>query len=142
MKLSTIKRNDRSTTGVWWDFETGQRLDKPNEHLCVRIAEKDNPQHRASLARLQLEHVEALRQGGDAAAAAWQRIVTRALSESILVDWANVDGDDDQPIAYTADAAEKVLADATLWPFRHFVEDTAGIIRSYRLEHEEAAKGN
>lgn len=142
MNLRTIRRNEASLAGIIWDFQTGQRVGEPSSNLCVRIAERDNPRHRATLARLQIENADALRGGGEAATAAWGRIQTRALAESIITDWWNLDGDDGQPIAYSADEAEKVLSDATLWPFRHFVEDTAGIVRGYRVEQEEAAKGN
>ena len=142
MNLRTIRRNEASLAGIIWDFQTGQRVSEPTGNLCIRVAERDNPRHRATLARLQLENADALRAGGEAAATAWAKIQTRALSEAILVDWWNLDGDDGQPIAYSADAAEKLLADSTLWPFRHFVEDVAGIVRGYRVEQEEAAKGN
>jgi hypothetical protein len=142
MNLRTIRRNDASMAGLIWDFQTGQRLSEPNANLCIRVAERDNPRHRAALARLQIENADALRAGGEAATAAWGRIQTRALAEAILLQWWNLDGDDGQPIEYSAEAAEKLLSDATLWPFRHFVEDTAGIVRGYRAEQEEAAKGN
>ena len=142
MKLHAIRRNDHSTQGLWWDYERGERVSEPNERLCVRIAERDNPQHRASLARLQLDYAEKLRAGGDIAVAAWNKIQTRAMAEAILMDWVNVDDDDGEPMAYTADAGEKALADKSLWPFRNFVEDTAGIVRGYRIEQEAEAKGN
>ena len=142
MNLRTIRRNEASLAGIVWDFQTGQRVSEPTGNLCIRVAERDNPRHRATLARLQLENADALRAGGAAAAAAWTKIQTRALAEAILVDWWNLDGDDGQPIVYSAEAAERILADATLWPFRHFVEDVAGIVRGYRIEQEEQAKGN
>jgi len=142
MNLRTIRRNEASLAGIVWDFQTGQRVSEPTGNLCIRVAERDNPRHRATLARLQLENADALRAGGEAAAAAWAKIQTRALAEAILVDWWNLEGEDGQPITYSAEAAEKILADSTLWPFRHFVEDVAGIVRGYRVEQEEQAKGN
>lgn len=142
MNLRTIRRNEGSLAGIIWDFQTGQRVTEPTGNLCIRVAEKDNPRHRAALARLQIENADTLRSGGDAAMSAWSKIQTRALAEAILVDWWNLEGEDGQPIAYSADAAEKILTDATLWPFKHFVEDVAGIVRGYRAEQEAAAKGN
>lgn len=142
MNLRTIRRNEGSLAGIIWDFQTGQRVAEPTGNLCIRVAERDNPRHRAALARLQLENADALRKGGEAATAAWSKLQTRALAEAILVDWWNLEGEDGQAIVYSADAAEKILADATLWPFRNFVEDVSGILRGYRVDQEEAAKGN
>lgn len=142
MKLQDIRRNEQSTQGLWWDFERGERVEAPNERLCVRIAERDNPLHRAALARLQLEHADKLRAGGDIAMATWAKIQTRAIAEAILLDWANVDDEEGKPIPYSVAEGEKALADKSLWPFRNFIEDTAGIVRGYRLQQEAEAKGN
>jgi hypothetical protein len=142
MNLKTIRRNKASKAGVWWEYQTGQRVDAPNGQFCVRVAERDNPQHRATLARLQLANAEKLRAGGEDAATAWSKLVTRALAESILVGWDGLQDDAGAAIPYSVDKAVELLEDEELWPLRHFIEDTAGIIRSYRVEQEEAAKGN
>lgn len=142
MKLQDIKRSEHSTQGLWWDFERGQRCDAPTDKLCVKIAERDNPMHRACLARLQLDAADKLRQGGEAATLAWNKIQVRAMAEAILVDWANVDAEDGSPIPYSVAEAERVLADPALWPFRNFIEDAAGLARGYRLQQEADAKGN
>ena len=142
MKLHAIKRNEQSTQGLWWDFERGQRCDAPTDNLCVKIAERDNPLHRACLARLQLDAADKLRQSGEVATLAWNRIQVRALAETILVDWANVDAEDGSPIAYSVEEAERALSDPALWPFRNFIEDAAGLVRGYRVQQEADAKGN
>ena len=80
MKLHDIKRTEQSTHGLWWDFERGQRCDAPTDKLCVRIAERDNPMHRACLARLQLDAADKLRQGGEVATLAWNKIQVRAMA--------------------------------------------------------------
>ena len=140
--LKSIRRNDASQSGVVWDYQAGQLVPAPTSNLCVKIAERDNPQHRAALARLQLDHAEAIRAGGDRLVDAWATIQTRALAEAVLLGWWNLDDDDGSPIVYSPDAAEKLLADPSLWPFRHFVEDAAGIVRGYVAEQEAAATGN
>jgi hypothetical protein len=140
--LRSIRRNDASQSGVVWDYLAGSLVPAPTANLCVLIAERDNPQYRAALARLQIEHAEALRSGGEKAKEAWSKIQTRALSEAVLLGWWNLEGDDGSPIVYSHDAAEKILADASLWPFRHFVEDAAGIVRGYVAEQEASATGN
>lgn len=142
MKLSVLRRNTKSTEGCIWEFQTGQRVSEPTSNLCFLIAERDNPKHRAASARLQFEHVEALRAGGEKQAEAWKKIQTRALAEAVLLGWWNLDDDAGQPIAYSADEAEKLLADASLWPVRNFIEDASSTLAGYRSELEEQAKGN
>jgi hypothetical protein len=142
MNLKTIRRNKASKAGIWWEYQSGQRVSEPTGQFCVRVAERDNPQHRATLARLQLAHADKLRAGGEDAMTAWQKLVTRALAESILVGWEGLEGDDGAVIPYSVEKAVELLEDEELWPLRHFIEDTAGIIRGYRVEQEEAAKGN
>ncbi len=142
MKLSVLRRNTKSTDGCIWEFQSGQRVGEPTANLCFLIAERDNPKHRAASARLQLEHVEALRAGGEKQAEAWRKIQTRALAEAVLLGWWNLDDDAGQPIAYSADEAEKLLAASSLWPVRNFVEDASSTLAGYRSELEEQAKGN
>lgn len=142
MRLADIKRNDRSTGGCIWDFQTGQRVDEPTSNLCLLVAERDNPKHRAALARLQIENVDALRKGGEEAMKVWSAIQMRAMSEAVLLGWWHLDGDDGQPLPYSPDAAEKLLSDPALWPFRHFVEDVSSTTRGYVAKIEEDAKGN
>ena len=142
MKLSVLRRNTKSTDGCIWEFQTGQRVGEPTANLCFLIAERDNPKHRAAFARLTLEHVDAFRAGGAKAEAAGKKIETRALAEAVLLGWWNLDDDAGQPIAYSADEAEKLLADASLWPVRNFIEDASRTLAGYRSELEEQAKGN
>lgn len=142
MRLADIKRNDRSTGGCWWDFQTGARVDEPTANLCVLVAERDNPKHRAALARLQIDNIEKLRKGGEEAKAAHDALIVRATAEAILLDWRNLDDDQGQPLPYSADNAEKLLADPALWPFRNFVEDVSATVRGYVAKAEEDAKGN
>lgn len=140
--LRSIRRNDASQSGVVWDYQAGLIVPAPTNNLCLRIAERDNPRHRASLARLELEHADALRAGGDRRAEAWVKTRTRALAEAVLIDWWNLDSDDGTPMTYSPDAAEKLLADPSLWPLRHFIEDTSTVLRGYVAEQEAAATGN
>jgi hypothetical protein len=142
MNLKNIRRDKTSKVGVWWDYQAGQRVDAPNANFCIRVAERDNPQHRASLARLQLENLDKLRVGGELAMSCWAKLATRSLAESVLVDWSGLEDDDGKPIAYSVDKAIELLEDESLWPLRNFIEDAAGVVRSYRVEQEEQAKGN
>lgn len=142
MNLRSIRRSSRSLDGAWWDFVTHDCVPEPTANLCLLVAEAGNPKHRDALARARMARYEDFRAGGDRAKVAMDETAARAMSEGVLLDWANMEGDDGEPIAYSPGAAYALLVDASLWPLRHFVSEVSGIASQYRVEEEEQAKGN
>ena len=143
MKLRNIRKDaGKSLGGVWWDFERGDRVDTPNDKLCLLIAEDGNPQHRDAEARLRLQFYTELRAGGERAKAAYKQISARARAEAILLGWANMEDDDGTPIVYSVEKAAELLLDETLWGLGRFVEDVSRAASIYSADQEVKAKGN
>ena len=142
MKLRAIQRSPASLGGVWWDFETGDRVAAPNDHLCLLIAEHGNPRHAEAVDALRLLHHTALRAGGDDAKKARDAIAVRSLDDGVLLGWANVEDDDGKPIEYSPERAAEILGDTQNWPLARFVLNASNLSSFYRKEQEEEAKGN
>lgn len=144
MRLRALKRSHaKSVGGVWWDFETQDRVSEPHpEHLCFLVGELHNPKHRETSARLRIARLDDLKAGGDRAQKALDEITDRAVAETILLGWRNLDGDDGKPIDYSADAAYAILRDPDNWPVKHFIMDVASLARGYALQSEADAVGN
>jgi hypothetical protein len=146
MKLSRFAVDpDKSLSGVWWDFQAQDRCagDVPHaEHVCLRIAAAGNSNYRNAVARLRRERLPELRAGGETAENADRQCVDRALAETILTGWANVDRDDGTSWPYSAADAYAVLRDPQYAKVRHFVTDVAGLDDEYRKAEEAEAKGN
>lgn len=143
MQLSKLKRGPQSREGVWWDFEEGRRVDAPHEsHLCVLVAERDNPAYRDSLAKLSIERRDTLKGDDEQWATAWKECQTLAVATGVLLGWVNLDDEDGKPIPYAPDTAAEILGNEGHWPFRQFVLDAAGAADAYRQEAEREALGN
>lgn len=143
MKLNKIRRSvARAMGGVWRDFVTGEVLDKPHEEdrLCLLVAERDNPKYRAARAKALIELRDEF--DGENAGKAYEEIHLRAMSEAVLLGWANLEGEDGQVVDYSPGTAFELLSDPELFPLRQFVEDVSGIGPVYRKELEDAAVGN
>lgn len=143
MNIRHIRKDRaRSEGGVWWDLEQQERVDSPNEHLCLLVAEAGNPRHRESVARLRLERFTNFKKGGEDAAHAERDVNDIAMSEALLLGWVNMEDDDGTPLEYSTEKALALIRDPSLFPFRQFVADVSGIASSYRWQQEEKAKGN
>lgn len=143
MKLRAIRKDRaRSEGGVWWDLEQQERVDSPNAHLCLLVAEAGNPRHRESMAKGRLARFADFKAGGEEAHHAERDVTDIAMSETLLLDWRNMEDDDGAAIEYSHEKALELIRDPSLFALRQFVLDVSGIASSYRWQQEEAAKGN
>jgi hypothetical protein len=140
-KLSRFRVHPaKSEEGVWFDFElhSFEPMEAPHAvHLSVLVARYRNPKHRAREAELLEVHV---RNGH--VADGFRRAVDRALADTVLLGWENLDGDDGNPIPFSAEKAHEILTDPANDVLRQFVIDAACRSSGYRQEAEEAARGN
>jgi len=64
------------------------------------------------------------------------------LSQSILVDWRGLDGDNGEPLPYTPDEARKLLADPVYSDFKAWVELQSAERENFLEKGEQATEKN
>ncbi len=136
MKLSDLKIDSaRAEQGAW----VGDIPDMPGLRLRVRgFGNTDDK-------RVQAEAVEALpraqRIRGRLDAAAQDAVMTRRLLDAILTGWDGLEGDDGQPLAYSRETAEQLLANPDYAPFRGAVIWAASIVAEDKAAELKDAVG-
>jgi hypothetical protein len=71
-----------------------------------------------------------------------EKVVRRVMAERVLIGWDGLEADDGTPIPYSADEAERLLADAAMHRVTEWVERIAESEWSYLLQRAEADQKN
>lgn len=71
-----------------------------------------------------------------------QQIAGRALADTILLDWDNLEGDDGQALSYDVALAKKLLLDPEMVAFRDAVSWAATVAQEQSVGTAEANAGN
>jgi hypothetical protein len=71
-----------------------------------------------------------------------ENIMAVCMLETVLIDWAGLTGDDDQPIEYSKDMARTLLTDPDYRPFRDAVAWAARVVEEISSTSVEGAMGN
>lgn len=71
-----------------------------------------------------------------------QQIAGRALADTVLLGWENLEGDDGAPLAYDVALAKKLLLDPEMTAFRDAVSWAATVAQEQSLGTAEANAGN
>jgi len=121
-------------SGVWVTYGSGIR---------VRVARYNNGNHVIKLAALRKPHWKQLQRQDVEALTLEAELRTRAIAETVLLDWEGITEDDGTPIAYSKEKAFEFLNDPALHDFREFVFTEAMDQAKYRDEAiEDAAKNS
>lgn len=115
------RTTDRDEEGVWTKYEGSD----------FRIAHVNNPKFQSYFTKLQLPHKRQIDKG-TLDADTQLEIMCKAMSRYVLVGWQNVINNDEEPVPYTVDAAQKVLIENA--DFREFVQDFAMDLSNFREE--------
>tara|TARA_R110000824_G_scaffold20947_10_gene78619 strand:+ start:10 stop:414 length:405 start_codon:yes stop_codon:yes gene_type:complete len=127
-KLQTIKDNkQREAKGVWVDYEMG---------IQFKIAKMGNPKFQAKVRELSAPHIKQIRNDG-LPQDKMEAIQLEAVSETILVGWKNIEGDDGKAMRYSAKRAKEILGDAELLSIYEFVLTEATKQANYTVEVAE-----
>jgi len=132
VKLSDLKINsDAVEQGAW----VNDIPDMPDLRLKVRGFGNVDDRRIQDLEYQKLPR--ALKVRGNLSPAGQDSIMTKRLLSTILVDWDGLTGDDEQPIPYSREMAEKLLTDKEYAPFRRAVLWAASIVESETMEGRE-----
>lgn len=131
MKLKHFATDqDKETHGVWIFL---------GNDVWVKVARMGNPRYQEELTKLQGPHRRELRLGTMAREDSLQ-IYHTVLARTILLDWAGVEDTAGNPVEYSEEAAIEAFRDNP--DFLRAVEALSQERETFRLEIEEAAKGN
>lgn len=132
-KLQLFRRDKKkSEEGVWVAFEAGIEL---------RIGRWNNPRFAALYTEKMRPHLAAARAGVLSQEIA-DRILAECVAETILFDWRNVQGEDDQPLAYSTEVGVKTLQDPSYDELFEFIVGVAKKSAHFRADETAAAAGN
>ena len=72
-----------------------------------------------------------------------ERWAREAMAECVLLGWSGIDGDDGQPLPYSAETALELLTDPRKYPFFLFVLNAASDMNRYlEADKADAAKNS
>lgn len=137
MKMKEIAVDSaRAEEGAWVD-------DIPDmEGLRLKVRGSNNKEWR----RLQQKLLQAVprkrRMTGNLDAEDGDRITTLCLLNTALLDWEGLDGDDDKPLPYSREVAEKLLTDPDYRRFRLAAAWAADKVAEQSKEDVEQDSGN
>jgi hypothetical protein len=123
--LGKVRINvDLSTEGVWLPYI---------EDIELRIARNGNPRYEECVQRLVQNNPDLTR--------AESEVVDRAMAETVLLDWKNVqvNGED---IPYSVEKAYEFLSDPELRDFRSFVMVQSTTCKQFLKKTQEDAEKN
>lgn len=138
MKLSAIKIDSaRAEQGDW----VGDLPDCGDLRLKVRgVRNSDARRLRqkllASVPRDQTERGGMLKPQAD------DEISAKITAETILVDWANLTDENDQPIPFSKEKALELLLNPDYFVFRNAVSFAANMVADIEKNNREADQGN
>lgn len=137
MKLSAIKVDSaRAEQGAW----IGEIPDMGDLRLRVRgLRNADARRLRAQLVR-SVPRDQLVR--GSLTPEAEDKIASKILAGSILVDWQNLSDEHDEPIPYSKEKALELLTDPDLVAFRDAVSWASGVVAEGTGEQAAADQGN
>ncbi len=132
-KLSAIRTDTgKENDGVWIPFELGIEL---------KIARWNNPKFKALQDTL-TDRRKVLLDKVFLPEEAALDVEKEAVAQTILLDWRNVEGEDGQPLAYSAEAAVKLFKDPEYKDLYTFVRWSAMQKENFRKQAKEETKGN
>jgi len=130
-KLSDLRVDPAlETEGVWVDFAAGVRL---------RIARLANPRFQERI--FALAHRNGAAESEPTKEERDQQL-RRAVAETVLVGWDQVEEEDGSPMPYSPERALEVLSDPGLRDLYEFVLRRAQDVELYRRRRLEAHAGN
>ena len=118
--------NQALESGTWTSYQDADFL----------IAHAGNAKFQRTMARLQKPFRRKIEKG-EMDPVDQKKVLIQAISESILLDWKGVDGDDGQPAQYDRKLGQKLLANDE--SFREFVMEFAMDLQNFKdeeMEHE------
>lgn len=133
VKLSLVKTDaDLETNGIWVEWELGIRL---------RIARAGNRAFDTKFQALQEPYLNGVRANTLPAAVA-EELLKEAVAETILLEWGNLEGDDGEPLPYSAQQALEFFNDEALRDLYKFVLVTSQTHSHYRVKLDDDAAKN
>lgn len=131
MKISALKTNRQSEVeGIWVDGPEGLRL---------KVARMGNPKYQAAVRRIGKPHARQLRQL-TADTAIVEDVSKRAVAETILLGWENLQDNDGKDIPYSSQKAYELFNEVP--DFYTMVCEYASDVQLYRDDAMQEAQGN
>lgn len=136
MKLRSEYQTDPKLEmeGVWHDLEDGGR---------IKVARLGNPRYQEAYEKIPVairNAAQANRLKG-ALQKQFDEHLSRVMAKTILVDWEGIEDEAGKPLAYSAEDAEKILADPAMRDFKSYVFSLSNEAAYFRRQ-ELDAKGN
>jgi hypothetical protein len=137
VKLSAIRVDAaRADQGAWV-------TDIPDMgDLRLKVRGHRNVDARRLRSKLVAAVPRAERDNGRLTPDAADRIDAQIMAETILVDWGNVTGDDDQPLPYSPEKAKELLSNPDFALFKDAVAYASSLVSEGAAEQTEADRGN
>lgn len=132
-RISNFKQDlQREEEGQWFDWELGIR---------VKIANVNNRKFQDYLRRLTKPYIRKFR-NQTAEPGLQLSLFKKAAAKFLVLDWENIDDDNDQPVPYSSDQCLQYFEDESLREFLGFVIDCANANELYRQQMDEESEGN
>lgn len=106
----SYKLEETVKSGVWRTLKSGLR---------VRVASIRTPSYKTCIHRLRKQYADLIRSNDEKTI---KLITCKAMAETILLDWDNATDPDGNPIPYTPEVGEQMLA-----KYEIFMEDISSI---------------
>ena len=119
----------KETEGVWESL---------SEDVKIKVARIGNPNYQKVLQRLMRPHRRAVRRG-TVDDSVIEQCVTKAIAETVLLDWEGLE-EDGKKLIYSRAEAERLLT--SFREFREQVTEIASEIEAFRTEEDEEAEKN
>lgn len=133
-KLSSLQVDTDKSSGIWREYEAGIEvcIARFGDSRVQRFIENEQRKRRADLGRANSER----------ARKAGIEILNLALSHKIITGWRNLEDDDGNPIECSVEEKVRICEDPRYEPFLDWIVATSKDEQFYRVETEEADRGN
>ena len=128
-KLSKIKRDaNAAENGVW--------VNNVVDDICVKVAAENNKRYTDEVQRLMKPHQKSYK-NNPSFNDIFTDIQNKAMAKAILLDWKNMQNDDETPLEYSEAAAYTLLKDPENKEFRDLIMSLAAENEVFRKEVAE-----
>lgn len=142
VKLSDIKINAAAIEqGEWIGAAHGTPIPDMGD-LCLKVRGIGNSDYRALMTKLSDAVPRSQRTGGKLNPDASERVFVECLTQTVLMDWSGVEGDDGAAIPFSREVALKILLNPDLAPFKYAIAWAANQVGDLRAADNEAAAKN
>ena len=125
VSIESVKTDlSKEIEGVWVEYEGG---------ISLKIARLNNPVHKEVVEKLSAPHMKGFR-AHTIPQETRDKISKKAVAETILLDWKNIDDADGNPIPYSREKALEFFENPELADFYDYVVIVSNQKENYRKQ--------